>query len=124
MVFRRRFPVRPHLGRFARGERAGRPAVTSSVRVFTTTYSLVRVARPLSDETAPLHRFAMLTIALACCGALVAMLVMALLTGRILRPTRRLTAAVEHVTAAGDLTADLGVGGRQGGRDDTSCVPR
>jgi hypothetical protein len=52
------------------------------------------------------------------------MLVMALLTGRILHPARRLTAAVEHVTATGDLTADLGVDGRRGGRDDTSCVPR
>ena len=84
----------------------------------TTVYALVRVARKLSDETAPLHRLAMLMITLACCGALAAMLVMALLTGRILRPARRLTVAVEHVTATGDLTTDLGIGAHRRGRDE------
>jgi two-component system, OmpR family, sensor histidine kinase MprB len=86
---------------------------------WTTQYSLVRVARKLSDQTAPLHRLAMLMITLACGGALAAMLVMALLTGRILRPARRLTVAVEHVTATGDLTADLDLGGgHRRGRDE------
>jgi two-component system, OmpR family, sensor histidine kinase MprB len=75
----------------------------------TTMYSLVRAARQLSDETAPLHRLAVFMIVLAGCGTLVAMLVMTLLTSRILRPARRLTVAVEHVTATGDLTADLGI---------------
>jgi two-component system sensor histidine kinase MprB len=84
-----------------------------------TGYSLVRVARKLSDETAPLHRLAILMITLACGGALAAMLVTTLLTGRILRPARRLTVAVEHVTATGDLTADLGLdGGHRRGRDE------
>jgi two-component system sensor histidine kinase MprB len=87
-------------------------------RDYLTSYSLVRVARKLSDETAPLHRLAVLMITLACCGALVAMLVLALLTGRILRPVRRLTVAVEHVTATGDLTADLGSGAHRHGRDE------
>jgi two-component system, OmpR family, sensor histidine kinase MprB len=76
---------------------------------YATTYSLVRTARKLSDETAPLHRLAILMIVLAGCGTLVAMLVMALLASRVLRPARRLTAAVEHVTATGDLTAGLGI---------------
>ena len=77
---------------------------------YTTYYTLARAARKLSDETAPLHRLELLMIVLASCGALLAMLVMALLSGRILRPVHRLTAAVEHVTATGDLTTDLGVG--------------
>jgi two-component system sensor histidine kinase MprB len=64
------------------------------------------------------HRLAVLMVALACCGALVAVLVMALLTGRILRPARRLTVAVEHVTATGDLTADLGIRERRGRGDE------
>ena len=81
---------------------------TEPGRPFTTGYTLVRVARELSEETAPLHRLATLMIVLACCGALAAMLFLALLTGRILRPVRRLTVAVEHVTATGDLSADLG----------------
>jgi two-component system, OmpR family, sensor histidine kinase MprB len=86
---------------------------------YSTDYSLVRVARKLSDETAPLHRLATLMIALAGCGALAAMLLLALLTGRILRPARRLTDAVEHVTATGDLTTDLGIGGHhRRGRDE------
>jgi len=84
----------------------------------TTSYSLVRVARKLSEETAPQHRLAVLMITLACCGALVAMLFMALLTGRILRPVRRLTVAVERVTATGDLTANLGVRDRRRGKDE------
>jgi len=68
----------------------------------STGYCLVRVARELSDETAPLRQLAILMIAL--------------LTGRILRPARRLTVAGEHVTATGDLTADLGIGDQQHGR--------
>jgi two-component system sensor histidine kinase MprB len=83
-----------------------------------TVYSLVRVARKLSDETAPLRRLATLMIVLACGGALAAMLVTTLLAGRILRPVRRLTVAVEQVTATGDLTADLGIGGHRRGRDE------
>jgi two-component system, OmpR family, sensor histidine kinase MprB len=84
----------------------------------TTLYSLVRVARQLSDETAPLHRLALLMIVLAGGGTLLAMAVMALLTSRILRPARRLTVAVEHVTATGDLAADLGVRDRRGSKDE------
>ncbi|HTJ67115.1 MAG TPA: HAMP domain-containing sensor histidine kinase [Actinospica sp.] len=91
---------------------------TGSEVVYTTGYTLVRVARPLSDETAPLHRLAMQMIALTCGAALAAVLVMALLTRRILRPARTLTTAVEHVTATGDLTTDLGVSERRRGRDE------
>ena len=83
-----------------------------------TEYYLVRVARKLSEEEAPLHRLAVLMITLACSGALVAMAAMALLTGRILRPARRLTTAVERVTATGDLTTDLGIGRGGHGRDE------
>lgn len=85
---------------------------------YTTAYTLVRVARRLSDETAPLHRLAVLMVTVACCGAIVAMLALALLTGAVLRPARALTAAVERVTATGDLTADLGVARRRGSRDE------
>jgi two-component system sensor histidine kinase MprB len=92
--------------------------ITSGRGGDTTFYSLVRVARPLSGETAPLHRLAVLMIVLACCGTLAAVLVMALITGRILRPTRRLTLAVEHVTATGDLGADLGVGRGRSPKDE------
>lgn len=74
--------------------------------------ALVRVARPLDDETAVLTGLAALLITLTVLGGLVAALGARLLAGRVLRPVRTLTDAVEHVTATQDLTARIDLTGR------------
>ncbi|MEZ0067697.1 two-component system sensor histidine kinase MprB [Streptacidiphilus sp. MAP12-20] len=94
----------------------------SSYRLYTSLFdghggTLVRVARPLSDTTAPLRRLQLLLVALVTGGALTAAFAARLLAGRLLRPVSRLTETVEHVTVTQDLTARMddaltGAGGR------------
>lgn len=82
--------------------------------------ALVRIARPLSDATATLHRLQLLLIALTLGGGLGAAAIARLAAGRVLRPVRRLTEIIEHVTATHDLTARIDVRGR----DDISRLAR
>jgi signal transduction histidine kinase len=74
--------------------------------------SLVRVARPLDDQSAVLMTLAVLLIVLTLGGGLVAALSARLAARRVLRPVRVLTDAVEHVTATQDLTARIDLTGR------------
>jgi two-component system, OmpR family, sensor histidine kinase MprB len=85
-------------------------------RVYTTLMSgrgpLIRVARPLADQSATLNRLWLLLIGLTLGGSAGAAAAARLAAGRVLQPVRRLTAAVEHVTATRDLTARVPAGGR------------
>jgi two-component system sensor histidine kinase MprB len=74
--------------------------------------TLIRVARPASDEAATLNRLWLLLVGLTVGGSLGATGAARLAAGRVLEPVRRLTDAVEHVTATQDLTARVPVGGR------------
>jgi two-component system sensor histidine kinase MprB len=74
--------------------------------------TLVRVARPLEDQTAVLTTLAVLLIILTVVGGLVAALIARLAARRVLRPVRVLTDTVEHVTATQDLTARIDLTGR------------
>jgi two-component system sensor histidine kinase MprB len=73
---------------------------------------LVRVARPLSDATATLHRLQVLLVVLTLGGAILAAAVTRLVADRVLRPVRELTEAIEHVTATQELTARIDAPGR------------
>jgi signal transduction histidine kinase len=86
-------------------------------RVYTTQVpdsrnTLVRVARPLHDQTAVLTTLAVLLIALTLAGGLVAAVTARLAARRVLRPVRVLTDTVEHVTATQDLSARVDLTGR------------
>jgi two-component system sensor histidine kinase MprB len=72
---------------------------------------LIRVARPLDDQSAVLTTLAVLLIALTVGGGLVAAVSARLAARRVLRPVRVLTDAVEHVTATQDLTARIDMAG-------------
>ncbi len=74
--------------------------------------TLIRVARPLDDQTAVLTILAALLITLTVAGGLVAAVSARLAARRVLRPVRVLTDAVEHVTATQDLTARIDLTGR------------
>jgi signal transduction histidine kinase len=74
--------------------------------------TLIRVARRVDDQMAVLQQLAVLLIALTVAGGLVAALGARLAARRVLRPVRKLTDAVEHVTATQDLTARIDVTGR------------
>jgi two-component system sensor histidine kinase MprB len=73
---------------------------------------LIRVARPLDDQSVILTTLAVLLIALTVGGGLVAAVSARLAARRVLRPVRVLTDAVEHVTATQDLTARIDLTGR------------
>jgi two-component system, OmpR family, sensor histidine kinase MprB len=73
---------------------------------------LVRVARPLDDQTVVLTTLAALLITITVVGGLVAAVGARLAARRVLRPVRVLTDAVEHVTATQDLTARIDLTGR------------
>lgn len=73
---------------------------------------LIRVAKPEAATMASLNRLRDLLTALVIGGGLVAGLAVRLLAGRVLRPVRALTEAVEHVTVTQDLTTRIDTGGR------------
>ncbi|MFC0106102.1 sensor histidine kinase [Kibdelosporangium aridum] len=73
---------------------------------------LVRVARPLDDQTAVVTALAALLIGLTLAGGLVAALGARLAARRVLRPVGVLTDAVEHVTVTQDLKARIDLTGR------------
>ncbi|NUP46637.1 MAG: HAMP domain-containing histidine kinase [Catenulispora sp.] len=72
----------------------------------------VRIAQPESDRTKTLHQFGWLLAALIPAAGLLAALGARLLAARVLSPVARLTSAVEHVTATGDLATPIAVTGR------------
>ncbi|TJZ96813.1 sensor histidine kinase [Actinacidiphila oryziradicis] len=74
--------------------------------------ALIRAAMPMSAVSAPLGRLKALLIVITLAGGLLAALVARLAAGRVLRPVRRLTETVEHITATQDLTARIEVHGR------------
>ncbi|MFC1440582.1 HAMP domain-containing sensor histidine kinase [Streptacidiphilus sp. N1-10] len=99
-------------------------------RVYTSQFdsssgSLVRVAKPLSDTLDALHRLELLLVGLVLGGALTAAFAARLLAGRLLRPVGRLTETVEQVTVTQDLTsrADGGLADI-GGRDEIGRLAR
>jgi two-component system, OmpR family, sensor histidine kinase MprB len=83
-------------------------------RVYTTLAGpegpLIRVAQATEDAT--LTRLWLLLVGLTVGGSLAATAAARLAAGQVLQPVRRLTAAVEHVTATRDLTASVPAGGR------------
>jgi len=88
-------------------------------RLYTTLLSgkggdrtLVRVARPLTEQQATLNRLRLLLVGLTLAGTAGAAAVARLAAGRVLHPVGRLTDAVERVTATQDLTASMPAGGR------------
>ena len=83
-------------------------------RVYTSPLKdvLIRVARPRDDGAATLNRLLLLLIGLTVAGGFVATVAARLAAGRVLRPVRQLTEAVEHVTATQELTARVATGGR------------
>jgi two-component system sensor histidine kinase MprB len=86
-------------------------------RVYTAPFpagggALVRTAMPESVAGAPLGQLKMLLIAITVGGSLLAALAARLAAGRVLRPVRRLTETVEHITATQDLSAVIEAEGR------------
>ncbi|WUH93865.1 HAMP domain-containing histidine kinase [Streptomyces sp. NBC_00433] len=73
---------------------------------------LVRTAVLTSVVQGTLDRLAFLLVAIAAGGCALAAVAGRLAAGRVLRPVRQLTEAVEHVTATQDLTARLSADGR------------
>ncbi|MGW0227921.1 sensor histidine kinase [Actinopolymorpha singaporensis] len=74
--------------------------------------AVVRAAIPQSVVESTLRPLAALLAAITAIGTLLAALGARLVAGRVLRPVRRLTETVEHVTATRDLTARIDVRGR------------
>ncbi|SEO26263.1 sensor histidine kinase [Actinacidiphila rubida] len=74
--------------------------------------TLVRAAVPTSVVGATLHRLELLLLAIIAGGCVLAALAARLAAGRVLRPVRRLTDTVEHVTATQDLSARLAADGK------------
>jgi two-component system sensor histidine kinase MprB len=73
---------------------------------------VVRTAVLTSVVHSTLNRLALLLVAIAAGGCLLAAAAGRLAAGRVLRPVRQLTETVEHVTATQDLTARLSADGR------------
>ncbi|NUR25073.1 MAG: HAMP domain-containing histidine kinase [Catenulispora sp.] len=74
--------------------------------------AVARIAEPESDRTTTLHQFGWLLAALIPVAGLLAALGARLLAARVLSPVARLTSAVEHVAATGDLSTPIAVRGR------------
>jgi two-component system sensor histidine kinase MprB len=74
--------------------------------------SLIRVARPLTDQEDTLARLGTLLAVLTVAGGVLAGLGGRLVAGRVLRPVRVLTDTVEHVTVTQDLRARVDLTGR------------
>jgi two-component system sensor histidine kinase MprB len=94
-------------------------------RVYTAPFpagdgALVRTAMPESVVGAPLGQLKMLLIAITVGGSLLAALAARLAAGRVLRPVRRLTETVEHISA----TQDLGAAIEAEGRDEIARLAR
>ncbi|MEV6104237.1 HAMP domain-containing sensor histidine kinase [Streptomyces sp. NPDC051940] len=73
---------------------------------------VVRVAMPMSVLSDPLNRLLALLISITAGGTVIAALTARLVAGRVLRPVRKLTETVEHITATQDLTAPIDARGR------------
>ncbi|MFF3559405.1 ATP-binding protein [Streptomyces sp. NPDC002574] len=87
-----------------------------SYRVYTAPLTgmkgaVVRAAIPQSVVRSTLRPLAALLAAITAGGIVLAALGARLVAGRVLRPVRRLTETVEHVTATKDLTASIDVRG-------------
>lgn len=74
--------------------------------------TLVRVARPLSDQALILGWLAVLLIVLTFVGGVLAAFGARLVATRVLRPVRMLTDTVEHVTRTQDLSARVNLAGQ------------
>jgi len=74
--------------------------------------AVVRIAEPESDRTKTLHQLAWLLAVLIPAAGLLTAVGARSLAARVLRPVARLTSAVEHVTATGDLATPIAVTGR------------
>ncbi|MEU2431002.1 HAMP domain-containing sensor histidine kinase [Streptomyces sp. NPDC007861] len=86
-------------------------------RVYTTSLNagdgiLVRTAVRQSVVESTLDELKVLLVAITAGGSLLAAVAARLAAGRVLRPVRRLTDTVEHVTQTQDLTARIDVPGR------------
>ena len=74
--------------------------------------AVMRLAQPESDRTETLGQLLWLLVALIPAAGLLTALGARLLAARVLSPVARLTSAVEHVTATGDLNTPIAVTGR------------
>lgn len=86
-------------------------------RIYTTQLAdshggLVRTYVPTAVVHSTLQQLAVLLAGITAAGCLLAAVAGRLAAGRVLRPVRRLTETVEHVTMTQDLTARLHVDGR------------
>ena len=86
-------------------------------RIYTAPFpggngSLVRAAMPESVVDAPLGQLKLLLFTITVGGSLLAALTARLAAGRVLRPVRRLTETVEHITQTQDLGAVIEARGR------------
>ncbi|MFL6112849.1 MAG: ATP-binding protein [Catenulispora sp.] len=72
----------------------------------------IRIAEPESDRTQTLHQLGWLLAVLIPAAGLLTAVGARALAARVLRPVARLTSAVEHVTATGDLATPIAVTGR------------
>src|SRR5262249_41064318 len=86
-------------------------------RVYTTQLAasrggLVRTYVPTAVVHSTWRQLAVLLVGITAGGCLLAAVAGRLAAGRVLRPVRRLTDTVEHVTVTQDLTARLYIDGR------------
>jgi two-component system, OmpR family, sensor histidine kinase MprB len=73
---------------------------------------LIRVARPVAEEAATLHRLVFMLVSLTAAGTLGATVAARLAAARVLRPVGRLTDTVEEVAQTRQLSAPVPHGGR------------
>lgn len=97
---------------FHNGEYDGARYRIYTARMEPESYILVRTAVPLSAMRAEQRRLAVMLVAAAVGGAVLAALGTRLAAARVLRPVRQLTETVEHVTTTQDLSARLTAKGR------------
>jgi two-component system sensor histidine kinase MprB len=97
---------------FHDAEYDGTPYRVYTTRLDGASGALVRTAVPMSVVRSTLHRLVLLLAGVTAGGAVLTALATRLAAARVLRPVRRLTDTVEHVTATQDLGARLTVPGR------------
>lgn len=81
---------------------------------------LIRVGRAVDADDGALRTAALLLAGLTAAAAALTYAVARLSASRVLRPIGRLTAAAEHITATGDLSARIGSTGRAPGKDEVA----
>jgi two-component system sensor histidine kinase MprB len=99
-------------GAYARTESYGGVKYQVHTAPLGSGSGIVRTALPVSVDNGTLNRLKTLLAALTAGGGILAAAAARLAAGEVLRPVRRLTDTVEHVTATQDLTAPIQTKGR------------